>query len=209
MMRRRPGTVRGGSRICGAPLTRAGRKEGHNDPDRTDQTADAARCSRPRHLRDHRPRAGRQTVQARGQPGRGGPERRKDRSLHGDLRRGRAGGDQRIPQEVSLHPRRDDPRAGRPADHLGEDRSRGRQAHGRPGAALRPRTDEGARQPVPGLCAAERRRLSPRGAGLAETVAEHHARLVDRLQQGAGEEFRRSPGWTSTSPNTATARSAR
>ena len=39
-----------------------------------------------------------------------------------------------------------------------------------------------AGRPVPGLYAAQRRRLPPRCAGLAEAVAGRHARLGDRLQ---------------------------
>ena len=53
---------------------------------------------------------------------------------------------------------------------------------------LRPRPDAGDDRPVPGLHAAQRRRLPARRAGLAQAVARRHARLGDRLQHPAGEE---------------------
>ena len=52
-----------------------------------------------------------------------------------------------------------------------QDRGGGRQARRRRGQPFRPRPDAGARRSVPGLRAAQRRRLPARCAGLAEALA--------------------------------------
>ena len=54
---------------------------------------------------------------------------------------------------------------GRPADHPHQDRGGGRQARRRRGQPLRPRPDAGDRRPLPGLRAAQRRRLPARRPG--------------------------------------------
>ncbi len=96
---------------------------------------------------------------------RGGREGRLAHLLHGQLRRGRAGGDQGLQQALPQDQGLDGARAGRPADHPHQDRGGGRQAGGRRGRPFRPRPDEGHGRPVPGLHAAQRRRLPARRAG--------------------------------------------
>ena len=63
---------------------------------------------------------------------------------------------------------RDGARARRPAHHPRQDRGRRRQADRRRGRPFRPRADAAARRPVPGLRAAERRRLQ---SGCADFAA--------------------------------------
>jgi iron(III) transport system permease protein len=119
---------------------------------------------------------------------RGGQEGRQAGALHGERRRGGAGDHQGLQQALPRDQGRDGAGPGRPAHHARQDRGRRRQADRRRDRPFRPRPDAGARRPVPGLRAAERRRLPGIGAGLAEALAAHHARLVHRLQFGAGEE---------------------
>ena len=119
---------------------------------------------------------------------RGGEGGRQAGLLHREFRRGRTAGHQGLQQALSRDQGRDGARAGRPAHHPRQDRGRGRQADRRRGRSFRPRADAAAGRHVPGLRAAECRRLQSRRADLAEAVAARHAGLVDRLQHRAGEE---------------------
>ena len=119
---------------------------------------------------------------------RGGEDGRQAGLLHREFRRGRAAGHQGVQQALSGDQGRDGARAGRPAHHPRQDRGRGRQADRRRGRSFRPRADAAAGRHVPGLCAAECRRLQSRCADFTETVAARHAGLVDRLQHRTGKE---------------------
>ena len=66
-------------------------------------------------------------------------EGRQAHLLHGELRRGRAGGHQGLQQALSRDEGRDGARAGRPAHHPHQDRGGGRQARRRRHRPLRPR----------------------------------------------------------------------
>ncbi len=87
--------------------------------------------------------------------------------------------------------------------------SGGRQAGRRRGQPFRPRPDARDPGPVPGLHAAQRRRLPARRAGLAEVLARRHAGLVDRLQHAAGEDGAKDLEGPPEPPNTRTSRSAK
>ena len=119
---------------------------------------------------------------------RGGQGGRQAGLLHREFRRGRAAGHQGVQQALSRDQGRDGARAGRPAHHPRQDRGRGRQADRRRRRSFRSRADAAAGRHVPGLCAAECRRLQSRCADFAQAVAARHAGVVDRLQYRTGEE---------------------
>src|SRR5207302_155584 len=73
------------------------------------------------------------------------------------------------------------------AHHARQDGSRRRQARGRRGRSFRSRAHGRPGGAISGLRAAERQGLPPRVLDFTEAVAESHARVVDRLQFGAGE----------------------
>ena len=129
-----------------------------NDQKICRQNSHHGRCCRSRHRVERRTGAGAGGIRLartdrRGQGG------RQTGLLHGEFRRGRTAGDQGVQQAFSGDQGRDGACAGRPAHHPREDRGRGRQADRRRGRSFRPLADAAAGRHVPGLCAAECRRL--------------------------------------------------
>ena len=86
-------------------------------------------------------------------------EGRQARLLFGQRRRERAAGHRCLQQALSVHQGRVPARAGQSADPAREDRSRGRQAARRRDRSFRSLADARDRESVPGLRAAECRRL--------------------------------------------------